>query len=360
MSIEIYRELRDMMKKRGGKYPGEDIPEFYPLVNELFTLEEAAVSIALGLSFQSASMVATSLGKNEKDVEKILEAMANKGVCTSADLGGTIYYSGPPFAPGIFDLQFMRGTKTDRDKKLARLIHSYKKSYDAAFPSQQDLFFPRARIITIDRAVKADSIVHTYDQVAHYIETNDPLAICTCFCRHEAMLVDEKDDCKAPHETCMMFGITAQFMIDRKFGRKITKEEALNILKDTEEAGLVHATINKQNLDFLCNCCRCHCIILKTALLYPKPGIALSSGFKPVLDSDLCTSCEACIDRCPMAALILGDDNIPIVDLDRCIGCGVCTTGCPVEAIKLETRPGTIVPPIDQKALNAAMRAGQV
>jgi Na+-translocating ferredoxin:NAD+ oxidoreductase subunit B len=359
MSIEIYQELCDMMKKRGGRFPGLDIPEFYPLVHELFTPEEATVSIDLGLGFKPASTVAASMGKNEKDVGKILEAMAYKGLCVSADLGGTIYYSGPPFAPGIFDFQFLRGSKTERDKKLAKLIHAYKEAYDAAYPPKPALF-PIARIITIDRAVKADNVVHTYNQVAHYIETNDPLAICTCFCRHEAKLVDEKDDCKAPKETCIMFGAAAQFVIDRKFGRKITKEEALNILKVTEEAGLVHATINKQNIDFLCNCCRCHCIILKTALLYPKPGLALTSGLKPVWDTDLCTSCEVCIDRCPMTALILGDDNMPVVDLDRCIGCGVCTTGCPVEAIKLETRPGTIVPPIDQKALNQAMRAGQV
>jgi 2-oxoacid:acceptor oxidoreductase delta subunit (pyruvate/2-ketoisovalerate family) len=99
-------------------------------------------------------------------------------------------------------------------------------------------------------------------------------------------------------------------------------------------------------------------MILKTASACPKPGVALASGFKPVWDKDLCTACETCIDRCPMAALKLGDEDVPVVDLDRCIGCGVCATGCPMEAISLEVRPGMIVPPVDQMALNEAMQAG--
>ena len=356
MSSEIYQEFCKIMEKRGGMFPGADISEFYPLVQELFSPEETAVSIALGLGFNPAGKIAEKMGKDEKEVTEMLEAMAFKGLCLSADLGGTVYYGGPPFVPGIFEFQFMRGTKTERDKKLAKLIHNYKAAYRTAHPPRPAQF-PAARVITIDRAIKADNVVHTYDQVAHYIGVKDPLAVCTCFCRHEAKLIDEKDDCKVPDESCMMFGTAAQFVIDRKIGREITKEEAMKILNDTEDAGLVHAGVNKQDLDFLCNCCGCHCMILKAAKAYPKPGLALASGFKPVWDADLCTACETCIDRCPMSALKLGDENVPVVDLDHCIGCGVCATGCPMEAISLEVRPGTIVPPVDQAALNKALQA---
>ena len=37
MSKEIYAKLCETMAKRGGMYPGVDIPEFYELVQELFT-----------------------------------------------------------------------------------------------------------------------------------------------------------------------------------------------------------------------------------------------------------------------------------------------------------------------------------
>ena len=41
MSQEVYRELLEVMKKRGGNYAGMDIPEFFSMVEVLFTPEEA-------------------------------------------------------------------------------------------------------------------------------------------------------------------------------------------------------------------------------------------------------------------------------------------------------------------------------
>ena len=157
----------------------------------------------------------------------------------------------------------------------------------------------------------------------------------------------------------MQFGMAAQFVIDRGMGRKISKEEAMDILKKCEEAGLVHSTINRQEIEWLCNCCNDHCVILKKALAQPKPGIALNSGFQPVRDADLCMACGTCIERCPSAALSMGEDDVPQIDLHRCIGCGVCATGCPEQAIKLVERPGAQAPPSDHKALKEAIKASQ-
>jgi Pyruvate/2-oxoacid:ferredoxin oxidoreductase delta subunit len=47
MSRDAYRELLEVMKKRGGPYAGKDIPEFFAMVEELFTPEEAAVNNAM-------------------------------------------------------------------------------------------------------------------------------------------------------------------------------------------------------------------------------------------------------------------------------------------------------------------------
>ena len=60
-----------------------------------------------------------------------------------------------------------------------------------------------------------------------------------------------------------------------------------------------------------------------------------------------------------MEALSMGGEELLDVDLDRCIGCGVCATGCPSEAIQLEERAGIPVPPVDQKALKAAIKESQ-
>jgi len=356
MTTDSYQKLCKTLAKRRGRYPGVDIPEFYALMEVLFTAEEAEVYSAIPRGFNPASTIAEAMGKPEDEVATLLETMANKGLCSAGPFGDATHYLAPLLVPGIFEFQFMRGTSTERDRKLAKLIHEYKAAVDK-IQGQPKVTFPTTRVIPVDKKIEAGNTIHTYDQVSSYIEKYEPLAVSTCFCRHEAKLIDPDDHCGKPDEVCMQFGTGAQFVIARNLGRQITKDEALNILQRSEDAGLVHASVNRQELDFLCNCCGCHCMILKTALAQPKPGISLNSGFQPVWDPDLCTACETCIDNCPTEALMMGDQDVPEVDLDRCIGCGVCASGCPVEAIALQTRPGIEAPPVDHKALRAAIKA---
>jgi Pyruvate/2-oxoacid:ferredoxin oxidoreductase delta subunit len=356
MTLEVYRHLSEAMAKRGGEYPGMDIPEFYALVEELFTPQEAEVFLAIPRGYHPASAIAAQMDKPEEEVAPTLEAMADKGLCSAGKMGDVTFYGTMPFVPGIFELQFMRGTSTEKDKKLAKLIHDYKAVIDAAKGAPK-IGFPTTRVISVGRKIQAGTTVHTYDQVVSYVEKYDPLSVSTCYCRHEAKLIDENDDCGKPNEVCMQFGMGAQFVIDRGIGRKISKKEAIDILSKCEDLGLVHSTVNRQEIDFLCNCCNDHCLILRKALAQPKPGIALNSGFQPVRNPKLCKACETCIERCPPRALTMGEDDIPVVDLDRCIGCGVCASGCPEEAIELTQRPGAQVPPLDQKALGQAIKA---
>jgi len=356
MKTDIIQNLRETLAQRGGRYPGMDIPEFYALMDELFTVEEAEVYCAIPRGFNPQSVIAKSIDKPEAEVAAILETMADKGLCIAGRFENTTFYGAPLLVPGIFEYQFMRGTSTEKDKKLAKLICDYKAAVDK-IQGPPNVTFPTTRVIPVDKKIEAGNTIHTYDQVTAYIEKYEPLSVSTCFCRHEAKLIDPDDHCGKPDEVCMQFGISAQFIIDRNMGRQVTKDEALKILQLAEDAGLVHASLNRQEIDFLCNCCRCHCMILKTALVQPKPGISMNSGFQPLWVVELCTACETCIENCPSEALMMGAQDVPEVNLDRCIGCGVCASGCLEDAIALETRADIQPPPVDRKALRTAIKA---
>jgi Pyruvate/2-oxoacid:ferredoxin oxidoreductase delta subunit len=332
-----------------------DIPEFYALVEELFTPEEALVASSMPRRPSTVDTIAQQMGKDPKEIETVLEAMADKGLCSSFPGPEGRLYVGLPFVPGIFEFQFMKGTRTERDRRLAKLIHAYKEAVDARRGPPR-ITFPTERVIPVEKTIQPGARIHTYQQVSAYIERYDPIAVSTCFCRHEGKLVDEKSDCGKPDDVCMQFGNAAQFVIERGIGRRITKEQAMEVLRRAEEAGLVHATRNTQDIDYLCNCCPCHCMILKTALAQPKPGLALNSGFHPRFDSRSCVQCETCIERCPAGALTMGEDS-PILDMDRCFGCAVCSTGCPQEAINMVERPHFVEPPPNTKALREAIKA---
>jgi ferredoxin len=357
MSQEVYRQLLEVMKKRGGGYSGMDIPEFFEMVEEMFTPLEAEVNNAMPRNPVTAKDLAGQMGRDEREIESILEAMADKGLCMALTVDQTKFYQGSRFMPGVLEFQFMPGRTTERDKKIARLIHAYERAYDQKTDPAKATF-PGSRVITVDAFVKVGNQVHTYDQVQSFIDKNEPIAVTTCFCRHAAALRDE-DTHGMPNDTCMQFGTAAQFAIERLGGRKLTKKEAREVLNRAEEAGLIHMSQNMaEDVGFICNCDRWHCFAVKNVLARPKPGLFFNSGFEPSFDSDLCTACGTCIDRCPPEALTLGDNDLPAVNLDRCFGCAVCATGCPTEAITMVNKPGFPEPPKDGKALREAIKAG--
>jgi len=356
MAQEVYKQMMDVMKQRRGPYTGLDIPEFYALVEELFTPLEAAVNNVMSRKPATPAEIAAEMGKGAEEIGPILETMADKGLCKTFKRDGLRYYQGEPFMPGIFEYQFITGKSMPRDKKIAKLIYTYKQAYAAA-KGETKMTFPATRVITVDRTIDAGNTVHTYDQVTTYIDKYDTIGVGTCYCRHAAKLRDE-DIHGMPTNVCMWFGNMAEYAIERLGGRHLTKLEARQLLDKAEEAGLVHMSRNTtENIDFICNCDRWHCEVIKGVLKQSKPALFFNSGFQPRFDPDLCNACETCLERCPPQALAMGDNEIPAVDLDRCFGCAVCATGCPSDAIAMEAKTDFPAPPKDPKDLIASLKA---
>lgn len=349
MSEELYRKLGDTMARRSIWGPPADIPEYYEMLKVLFTPEQAEIQNAMPVNAPfTPDVIAKETGKSEEEVTEILEDMADKGLCMSFLRKKRLYF-GPALLPGIFEYQFMRGTKTDRDREIARALHRYRNASlnTTAVPPRAP--YPATRVIPVDRTIQAGAAVQTYDQVMDYIENSDTIAVTTCYCRHEALLVDENDVCGMPMDVCIQFRTTAEYLIERGIGRRINKEEAREIMLQAAKAGLVHAGVNTQRLEFICNCCACHCGLLQNGLRHSRPAEAILHSFEPSFDGDKCTLCGICVDRCPSEALVLEDELE--WKADRCIGCGVCVWGCEDEAITMVERPGDFVPPLTRREL---------
>jgi ferredoxin len=85
--------------------------------------------------------------------------------------------------------------------------------------------------------------------------------------------------------------------------------------------------------------------------MLPKPLEFWSTNYFALVDSQTCTGCGICVERCQVNAMSLDDGlNISKVNLDRCIGCGNCVVTCASEAISLVKKKEQ-VPPLDTEAL---------
>lgn len=358
----VYERLAEALKMRGGAAPVVRCREFYALLEELFTPEEAELNAKMPSKYISAADLARETGVNPKEAERLLENMANKALLYSQTRDGVMQYLAIPLVPGMFEMQFTTGDVSERAKRLARLFEDYFNAmtggagraglYAAA---GQTIPFPFFRVITVEQEIPAGYEILPYDTVSKYIDNTDYIAVGTCYCRHHAELLGRP--CNKPKQVCMGFGPSVKGNADRGFGRLLSKKEAHEILKRCEREGLVHITTNTSKyIDLICNCCSCHCGMLQSLKNAPTPGMVATSSFIASLKEEECSGCGDCVEMCPMDALAL-DGDVVALKLERCIGCGLCVSACPTAALRLQPREGAPVPPWDRRELNAAMMA---
>jgi NAD-dependent dihydropyrimidine dehydrogenase PreA subunit len=161
--------------------------------------------------------------------------------------------------------------------------------------------------------------------------------------------------CSKPEEVCMAVIRADGVETLDDWGRAITKDEAIAILRRAEEAGLVHLTNNLQNGHwFVCNCCGCCCAVLRTINEMDVIDV-VNTHFYASIDPGRCKSCGTCREkRCQVRAIQAGP-RAHEVDEERCIGCGLCVSTCPEHAIELVRKSDAedVIPLKDDAAWNS-------
>ena len=335
-------KLADAISTCGGALPALKCQPFYALMSELFTTEEAGLAVKLPLEAMTLKQLSKLAGAPAtSSLGGTLEAMADKGLLLAEKAGENTTYKMLPLLPGMMEFQFLKGGTGERDRKIILLIHEYLR-----FVNQAVAATPRAagddasqgkRVITLEKLIAQIAVVHSYADVMDLIDTTEHIAVGTCLCRHRGEILDRP--CDKPKDVCMIFGPEAKAAADRGMVRMLSKDDAHQVLDRTEEAGLVHQSMYHQGgfVDFLCNCCACHCGTLRGIKRAQVPSLAAIVKRVIAIDRESCISCGDCVPRCQMEAL-----KQDLVDLKlnagRCIGCGLCIYACPVDALKLVER----------------------
>jgi Pyruvate/2-oxoacid:ferredoxin oxidoreductase delta subunit len=277
------------------------------------------------------------IGADPEKTKALCESMADKGVAYAEVKDGEPHYSLLPLAPGIFELQFMKGLYDEKSKKLAKLFDDY--YVEGWGETSFAIGAPFARTIAIEQEIPAGQEVQPYEKVKELIVTNKHKALTTCFCRHEHELLG--DSCGRPKDVCMVLGPFVNYAVERGFARRASDEEMLMALERAEDAGLVHLSDNIANkINFVCNCCGCCCGILGTITKLNIPTAVAHSNYIVARDEDACIDCGDCAERCEVGALAFSEDGKELtVDYKRCIGCGLCLRACNEEALSLARRP---------------------
>jgi len=198
---------------------------------------------------------------------------------------------------------------------------------------------PFTRVIPVGITIQAKTHVLAFEDVHDIIENARNITVTKCTCR----LTSRK--CDKQLEACLQINRGADYNLARGTGRQLTKQEALDLVRQCEEDGLIHVVINKQDVDqFICNCCPCCCQTMPV-LIKHNISVIEPSRFAAQVDPDLCSSCGTCLDRCYFSAITQENDETAKVNPEKCMGCGLCQVTCPSEAISMaEVRPRDFVP----------------
>ncbi len=297
----------------------------------------------------SPSKLEKKSGIPKDDIKQILERLVKIG--TIAKKGTR--YSLIPILPGIFEKYFIvRKDSEENQIKAAKLYRYIIKELrpQEIYKIKVQLFRPllpydaKEKLIEINESFNVESQALPYELVKELIDKNEHFAVIPCQCRLIGELTGEPCKVAPSSMGCFLVGIAAQMapsMCDD--AQVLNKEEAIQFLKDTEKAGLVHNTAvgSSESSIFICNCCSCHCAALYPARLFHVKGVN-NSNYAPKIDINLCTKCETCIRKCPSEAIYhkwpkesdSSDEQI-LVREELCIGCGVCAANCPQNAIKM-------------------------
>jgi electron transport complex protein RnfB len=201
----------------------------------------------------------------------------------------------------------------------------------------QDTLVPEnsARKIEVNRKIPDPRAVLPVDIVMELVKKEPFISVSDCWCR-SAMNFKGKG-CDHSLETCFGFGSLGRMEVESGAGREIDYEEACQILKKTEEEGLIHCVDNAEGgLEALCACCACSCIVIRS-IMRSETNVGAPARFMAVTDKDKCKLCGKCKEICHVNAITILNEK-KTTNADKCIGCGLCVSRCPEGACYMTPR----------------------
>lgn len=366
-----YQQLVDRLNRAPQGAPPSEV--LFAILKMLFSEREAALVAQLPIQPFTATRAARVWKVSEDQARKVLEELAQRAILLDALLpdGRKTYVLPPPMA-GFFEFSMMR-LRGDLDQKvLAQLFFQYLNVEEdfvrglfANGATQLGRAFVQERALNPDGALR----VLDYESASEVIRSATRRGVGLCYCRHKMQHLGRA--CAAPLDICMTLNATADALVRHQFAREVDTAEALDLLQQAQDLGLVQFGENIQrNVNFMCHCCGCCCEAMIAARKFGVLRPIHTTNFIAVVRVESCKGCGKCVTACPVEAMALVSANDPQKPKKRkarlndelCLGCGVCIRTCPTGDLRLQARPERVIAPVDsvRRAVLMAIERGKL
>ncbi|MBN2863572.1 MAG: 4Fe-4S binding protein [Bacteroidales bacterium] len=329
MTTDVYERLADYLDQLPAGFPRTEGGAEIRILRQLFSPEEASMAMHVSLIAEEPRVIAYRAGISLDKAEHLLHEMDYKGLIFSIkEKDKPLRYRMQQFIVGFWEQQVYSLTPD-----LVRDFEEYLPEFVNLDTWQK---VPQLRVIPVNKSISVVDTILPYEQVFELINEYSEFTVFDCICRKEQRILGK--GCNKPLESCLNFGPPTERNRRLNRGRIIGRSEVIDILYNAEKAGLVLQTGNARNTLYICTCCGCCGGVLRSLKRDSRPASRVSSPFRVKLDSDKCSGCGTCLDRCQMDALSLNDGKA-VVNTDRCIGCGLCVSTCSTGAMTLQRKP---------------------
>jgi len=353
-------------------------PELIDCFDAVITPDENAYLLRMGTEPQTFEQAAALSDLPKDQFRSFLETMLRKGLIWSEfkENGEEIYVLAPIYL-GWFEVYLCDGQETPEQQEFAHRFHRYVESakklnvfplrnllnykhkrnsvpHTRIVPSQAPSDRPKKIEVKVDQSLKSSDmevypVKDVYDLVEKYGDENK-IALVHCFCRLVHKIVDNTCRFELPMESCIAVGDITDYAVKYGRGRLISKDRAIEILKDVAEKGVIHQVFyEKEDINrpefAICNCCWDCCEVIGG---YNRGFIPLrfkSYYIAQVSNGEACTGCGTCIKYCPVRAASVVNKRSQI-DVDKCIGCGQCELKCPEGVMSLFSMEREVILPM--------------
>lgn len=287
-------------------------PEYWAL-DMVLTKEEAKFM----LSFKKTRVpydikqLAQMNNMSEEDTQKMIDHLCWIGVVEMTREGEDKHkhYNVPIFVPG--SAEFMM-TNTDLVKEHPQLATFFNLMTQMPLEGVTPMVPPGGagvgmHTIPVEKAIESENESVSIEHISHWLDKYDKYSIGVCTCRRQQQIRGEGSG-DPEGEFCMGMGDMAEYMVDRGYGRYVSREEIEKELIRCERQGFVHQITNIDGEDkivAICNCAPGVCNALRTSQLYNTPNMS-ASAYRAHVDKTKCVACGKCVEVCPVGAAKLG------------------------------------------------------
>jgi len=348
----VYENLREHLDKFPIGFPVSKTGAGIRILKHLFEPEEAIIATKLTDKYEPLEKIykRSNLDMNISELKEKLDTMVSKGAIHYKVVDGEKHYANAYLVMGMYEYQLNRLTPEFLEDMSEYAGNEFGLELFGTKISQ-------FRTVPVEQSVTAEHSLPTYEELEKLVSNNPgPYVAIECICRKAHKMGGESCEVTSRYETCFGMGEMAAMYLNEGWGREVTRQEALELLRMNQEEGLVFQAENAKDSKFICSCCGCCCGILTSLKEFPKTVDFFTTNFYAQIDADMCGGCGTCIEVCQIEAIKMKNE-ISKVNKRRCIGCGNCVPRCPEEAIQLIKKDKVEIPPDTEEELFAKILA---